>query len=85
LILIVDNCFATPYLQQPIKWGAFSGAFCYKANGWSRTSFCGVTVGEPELIKKYIYFPTYGPSLSPLMLGFYQKFRDFSDSFRQAL
>jgi O-succinylhomoserine sulfhydrylase len=57
LILIVDNCFATPYLQQPIKWGAFSGAFCYKANGWSRTSFCGVTVGEPELIKKYIYFP----------------------------
>jgi O-succinylhomoserine sulfhydrylase len=22
LILIVDNCFATPYLQQPIKWGA---------------------------------------------------------------
>jgi O-succinylhomoserine sulfhydrylase len=23
-----DNCFATPYLQQPIKWGAFSGAFC---------------------------------------------------------
>jgi hypothetical protein len=36
---------------------AFSGAFCYKANGWSRTSFGGVTVGEPELIKKYIYFP----------------------------
>ena len=22
LILIIDNCFATPYLQQPIKWGA---------------------------------------------------------------
>jgi hypothetical protein len=21
----------------------------------------GVTVGDPELIKKYIYFPTYGP------------------------
>ena len=21
-LLIVDNCFATPYLQQPIKWGA---------------------------------------------------------------
>jgi O-succinylhomoserine sulfhydrylase len=20
LILIIDNCFATPYLQQPIKW-----------------------------------------------------------------
>ena len=22
LILVVDNCFATPYLQQPAKWGA---------------------------------------------------------------
>ena len=22
LILIIDNCFATPYIQQPIKWGA---------------------------------------------------------------
>jgi cystathionine beta-lyase/cystathionine gamma-synthase len=45
----------------------------------------GVTVGEPELIKKYIYFPDLRTFLSPLMLGFYQKFRDFSDSFRQAL
>jgi O-succinylhomoserine sulfhydrylase len=25
----------------------------------------GVTVGEPELIKKIFIFPTYGPSLSP--------------------
>jgi O-succinylhomoserine sulfhydrylase len=25
----------------------------------------GVTVGEPELIKKYIYFRLTGPSLSP--------------------
>jgi hypothetical protein len=42
----------------------------------------GVTVGEPELIKKYFFSRLTGPSL---MLGFYQKFRDFSDSFRQAL
>jgi O-succinylhomoserine sulfhydrylase len=34
----------------------------------------GVTVGEPELIKKYIYFPTYRTFLSPLM-GFI-KFRE---------
>jgi O-succinylhomoserine sulfhydrylase len=32
----------------------------------------GVTVGEPELIKK-IYLFSDLPSLSPLMLGFYQK------------
>jgi O-succinylhomoserine sulfhydrylase len=74
LILIVDNCnslFTATY-----KMG-FSGAFCYKANGWSRTSLGGVTVGEPELIKKiYLFSRLTGPSL-PLMLGFYQKFRDF--------
>jgi cystathionine beta-lyase/cystathionine gamma-synthase len=31
LILIIDNCFATPYLQQPMKWGAhLVVTFCYK-------------------------------------------------------
>jgi O-succinylhomoserine sulfhydrylase len=56
---------------------AFSGAFCYKANGWSRTSFGGVTVGDAELIKKYL-FSDLRTFLSPLMLGFYQKFRDLA-------
>jgi hypothetical protein len=43
----------------------------------------GVT-GEPELIKKYIYFPDL-PAFIIHLMGFYQKFRDFSDSFRQTL
>jgi hypothetical protein len=43
----------------------------------------GVTVGDPELIKKIYLFSDLRALLIPLMLGFYQKFRDFSDSFRQ--
>jgi hypothetical protein len=46
-----------------------------------RTSLGGVTVGDPELIQK-IYLFSLTDLLIPLMLGFYQKFRDFSDSFR---
>jgi hypothetical protein len=41
----------------------------------------GVTV-DPELIQKIFIFPTYRAFFIPLMLGYYQKFRDFSDSFR---
>jgi O-succinylhomoserine sulfhydrylase len=52
LILIIDNCFATPYLQ-PIKWGALGCTFCHDGQG----RVLGGVTGEPELIKKYIYFP----------------------------
>jgi O-acetylhomoserine/O-acetylserine sulfhydrylase-like pyridoxal-dependent enzyme len=45
---------------------AFSGAFCYKVDGRPRTSFIGVTVGDPELIQKiYLFSRLTGPSLSP--------------------
>jgi hypothetical protein len=40
----------------------------------------GVT-GDPELIQKFYLFSHAGPSLFHLMLV-YQKFRDFSNSFR---
>jgi hypothetical protein len=63
----------------------FSGAFCYKVMDGQGRVLGGVTVGDPELIKKYIYFPDLRDLLIHLMLGFYQKFRDFSDSFRQTL
>jgi O-succinylhomoserine sulfhydrylase len=65
LILIVDNCFATPYLQQPIKWGAHLVVHSATKlmDGQGRV-LGGVTVGEPELIKKNIFiFPTYGTFL----------------------
>jgi O-succinylhomoserine sulfhydrylase len=57
LILIVDNCFATPYLQQPIKWGAHLVVHSATKLMDGQGRVLGVTVGEPELIKKYIYFP----------------------------
>jgi O-succinylhomoserine sulfhydrylase len=37
----------------------------------------GVTVGEPELIKKYIYFPTYR-ILITFNAWVLSKFRDFA-------
>jgi O-succinylhomoserine sulfhydrylase len=52
---------------------AFSGAFATKLMDGQGRVLGGVTVGDPELIKNIFIFPTYGPSLSPLMLGFYQK------------
>jgi O-succinylhomoserine sulfhydrylase len=67
LILNVDNCFATPYLQQPIKYGA--DIVTYSAtkfmDGQGRT-IGGAIVGRQDLIKEIRFFARHsGPSLSP--------------------
>ncbi|MGZ9674900.1 trans-sulfuration enzyme family protein [Flavobacterium sp. GNP001] len=67
LILIIDNCFATPYLQQPIKWGA--NLVVHSAtklmDGQGRV-LGGITVGDADLIQKiYLFSRLTGPSLSP--------------------
>lgn len=66
-LLIVDNCFATPYLQQPIKYGAdlvIHSATKYM-DGQGRV-LGGVVVGRKELIQEiYLYGRLTGPSLSP--------------------
>ncbi len=67
LILIIDNCFATPYLQQPIKWGAHLviHSATKLMDGQGRV-LGGITVGEAELIQKiYLFSRLTGPSLSP--------------------
>ncbi|MDG2432190.1 aminotransferase class I/II-fold pyridoxal phosphate-dependent enzyme [Flavobacterium sp.] len=67
LILIIDNCFATPYLQQPIKWGAHLVVHSATKlmDGQGRV-LGGITVGDPELIQKiYLFSRLTGPSLSP--------------------
>jgi O-succinylhomoserine sulfhydrylase len=67
LILIIDNCFATPYLQQPIKWGAHLVVHSATKlmDGQGRV-LGGITVGKAELIKKiYLFSRLTGPSLSP--------------------
>lgn len=67
LIMIVDNCFASPYLQQPIKFGAdlviHSGTKLMDGQG---RVLAGITVGERALIDQiYRYSRITGPALSP--------------------
>ena len=67
VLLIVDNCFATPYLQQPIKYGAdlvIHSATKYM-DGQGRV-LGGVVVGKKELIQDiYLFGRLTGPSMSP--------------------
>lgn len=67
LIFIVDNCFATPYLQQPIKFGAdlviHSGTKLMDGQG---RVLAGITVGNGDLMDKvYRFSRITGPALSP--------------------
>lgn len=67
LIFIVDNCFATPYLQQPIKYGAdlVVHSATKLIDGQGRV-LGGVTVGRADLIKEiYLFARNTGPALSP--------------------
>lgn len=67
LILVIDNCFASPYLQQPIKFGAdlviHSGTKLMDGQG---RVLAGITVGNLELMDKvYRFSRITGPALSP--------------------
>lgn len=67
LLLIIDNCFATPYLQQPIKYGAHlcihSGTKFMDGQG---RVLGGITVGRSDLVKEiYVFSRNTGPALSP--------------------
>lgn len=66
VILNVDNCFATPYLQQPIKWGAHlvTHSATKFMDGQGRV-LGGAILGSKELIKEVRYFTRHtGPSMS---------------------
>ncbi|MET3035116.1 O-succinylhomoserine sulfhydrylase [Chryseobacterium sp. NRRL B-14859] len=67
LIFIVDNCFATPYLQQPVKYGA--DVVVHSAtkliDGQGRV-LGGIAVGKADLIREiYLFARNTGPALSP--------------------
>jgi O-succinylhomoserine sulfhydrylase len=67
LLFIVDNCFATPYLQQPIRYGAdlVIHSATKLIDGQGRV-LGGVTVGKKELIRElYLFARNSGSSLSP--------------------
>lgn len=67
LLLVIDNCFATPYLQQPVNFGAdlviHSGTKLMDGQG---RVLAGITVGKRDLIEKiYRFSRITGPALSP--------------------
>jgi len=67
ILLVVDNCFATPAVQQPILFGA--DLVIHSAtkfiDGQGRV-LGGVVVGRKELIQPmYLFVRNTGPSMSP--------------------
>lgn len=67
LILIIDNCFATPYIQNPIQFGAdlVIHSATKLIDGQGRV-LGGITVGSQALIREiYLFSRNTGPSLSP--------------------
>ncbi|MBP8793610.1 MAG: aminotransferase class I/II-fold pyridoxal phosphate-dependent enzyme [Lutibacter sp.] len=67
LILIIDNCFATPYIQQPIKFGAHLVVHSATKlmDGQGRV-LGGVVVGNSDLVREiYLFSRNTGPALSP--------------------
>lgn len=67
VILNVDNCFATPQGQQPIKYGAH--LVVHSATKWidgQGRVLGGVVVGKKDLIKEiFALCRSMGPSMSP--------------------
>lgn len=67
ILLNVDNCFATPYLQQPIKYGAHivTHSATKYIDGQGRV-LGGAVVGKKDLIQEiYLFCRSSGPALSP--------------------
>lgn len=67
LLLVIDNCFATPYLQNPIQFGAdlVIHSATKLIDGQGRV-LGGVTVGKADLIREiYLFSRNTGPALSP--------------------
>lgn len=67
LILVVDNCFATPILQTPAEYGA--DLILHSATKWldgQGRVLGGVVVGREDLIHElYLFCRNTGPSMSP--------------------
>ncbi|MDH4091697.1 MAG: aminotransferase class I/II-fold pyridoxal phosphate-dependent enzyme [Cyclobacteriaceae bacterium] len=67
LILNVDNCFATPYLQTPAAWGAHlvTHSATKFIDGQGRV-IGGAVLGSKELIKEVRFFTRHtGPAMAP--------------------
>lgn len=67
IIINVDNCFATPYLQKPLSYGI--DLVCHSAtkymDGQGRV-LGGIIAGRKDLIKEIMFFVRHtGPAMSP--------------------
>jgi O-succinylhomoserine sulfhydrylase len=67
ILLVIDNCFATPYLQRPIDFGA--DVVVHSAtkliDGQGRV-LGGVVVGREDLVREiYLFSRNTGPAMSP--------------------
>ncbi len=66
IIINVDNCFATPYLQKPIQYGIdiVSHSATKYMDGQGRV-LGGVVVGRADLLKEMMFFIRHtGPAMS---------------------
>ena len=67
LLFNIDNCFATPYLQNPAKYGA--DLIVHSATKWMDGQgrvLGGIVVGNTELIEKVRFFCRHtGPAMPP--------------------
>jgi len=75
LILVVDNCFATPYLQRPIEFGAdlVQHSATKFIDGQGR-AIGGVIVGSEETMEEIRFFTRHsGPALSPFNAWLFSK------------
>ena len=75
LLLIVDNTFATPIIQNPIDFGAHLviHSTTKLIDGQGR-ALGGVTVGSKELIREiYLFSRNTGPSLAPFNAWIFSK------------
>lgn len=75
LIMIVDNCFATPYLQKPMNYG--TDVVIHSAtkfiDGQGR-GIGGVIVGKQRYIDEITFFTRHsGPALSPFNAWMFSK------------
>lgn len=75
LIMVVDNCFATPYLQQPVKYG--TDIVVHSAtkfiDGQGR-AIGGVIVGKERYMSEIRFFMKQsGPALSPFNAWIFSK------------
>jgi len=75
LIYVVDNCFATPYLQKPIEYGAdiVTHSATKFIDGQGR-AIGGVIVGSEKTMEQIQFFARHtGPSMSPFNAWLFSK------------